>query len=114
MVMVIGQPVNSWGGGHAGTPGASRAAGCLANISTLHLLGQESGPLAAAVVSCESPVSPSPTPLQQSANAACESGVKAERESPQEPFVQRTGACIECGRRVMSPINRPESKTVRF
>jgi hypothetical protein len=59
-VMVMGQPVNSWGGGHAKRSGASRAAACLANISTLLLLGQESEPVTAAVVSCESPVSHHP------------------------------------------------------
>jgi hypothetical protein len=58
--MVIGEPVNSWGGGHAPRLGASRAAAWLANFSTSLLLGQESEPVAAAVVNCESPVSHRP------------------------------------------------------
>src|SRR5690242_15301380 len=102
MVIVIGEPVNSWGGGHARRPRASRAAVRLANISTSLLLGQESEPLAAAVVNCESPVSPSLAPLLLPANCGPRiegsSGVKAHRESPQEPFVQSSCACIECGR----------------
>src|SRR5437588_3271983 len=60
MVMVMGEPVNSWGGGHAERPVASRAAARLANISTLLAPGQESTLIRAAVVSCESPVSPPP------------------------------------------------------
>src|SRR5712691_1308811 len=58
MVMVIGEPVNSWGGGHAARPGASRAAARLANISTLLAPGQDSTAQRAVVVSCESLVSP--------------------------------------------------------
>src|SRR5215470_16600340 len=116
MVMVIGEPVNSWGGGHALRPGASRTAAWPADISTLLLLGQESEPVAAAVVSCESPVSLPPhfsdspqITAQESGGVVASSGVKARYASPQEPFVQRYRACIECGRRVMSQINRPES-----
>jgi hypothetical protein len=76
--MVIGEPVNPWGGGHARRPGASRAAVRLANISTSLRLGQESEPLAAAVVNCESSVSPSAHPSGNPAIAARESRVKRE------------------------------------
>src|SRR5215813_10699025 len=114
MVMVMGEPVNSWGGGHAARPGASRAAAGPADISTLLLSGQKSKPVTAAVVNCESPVSPPPRLSNKLRTAARESRVKTHSESPQEPFVQRTRACIECGRQVMSQINRPESKTGRF
>src|SRR6266545_638598 len=121
MVMITGEPVNSWGGGHAARPGASRIAARLANISTLLTPGQESKPATATVVSCESLVSPSPRLSGNLPIAAQESrGHRGFIESqgakrfPQKPFVQRYRACIECGRRVMSQINRPESKAVRF
>src|SRR5436190_20518917 len=121
MVMVVGEPVNSWGGGHALRPGASHAAARLANISTSLALGQESKPAAATVVSCECLVSPPPHLPGIPPIAAQESGghrgvieSQGAKRFPQEPFVQRYRACIECGRRVMSQINRPESKTVRF
>ena len=60
--MVKVEPVNSWGGGHAGRLGASRAGRELANISTLLGPGQESATAGTAVVSCESPVTPHPAP----------------------------------------------------
>src|SRR5438309_564373 len=121
MVTVIGQPVNSWGGGHASRPVASRAAARLANISTLLAPGQDSTAQRADLVNCESLVSPPPRLSSNRRIADQESrghrGViesQGASESPQEPFVQRCRAYIECGRRVMSQINRPESKTVRF
>src|ERR1700704_4997383 len=121
MVMVMGKPVNSWGGGHAARPGASRAAARLANISTLLWSGQESKPVTAAVVRCESPVSPARHLSSSPRLAAQESGghravieSQGAKRIPQEPFVQRCRGCIECGRRVMSQINRPESNTQRF
>src|SRR5215510_8872048 len=97
MVMVRVEPVNSWGGGHAARPGASRAAAEAANISTPLRSGEESTAERAAVVNCESPVTPSPLASCEPPIAARESGVKARIESPQEPFLEHSPACIECG-----------------
>src|SRR3954447_13283213 len=112
MVMVTGEPVNLWGGGHATGPGASRISARLANISTLLAPGQDSTAQRAIVVSCESLVSPPPRLSGNLPIAAQESrGHRGFIESqvakrfPQKPFVQRYRACIECGRRVMSQIN---------
>src|SRR5438046_8376252 len=105
MVMVMGEPVNSWGGGHAPRPSASRTAACLANISTSLAPGQESTAERAVLVSCESSVSPPPHLFSNRRIAAQESrghgGViesQGTSESPQEPFVQRCRTCIEIGR----------------
>src|SRR5712671_6369812 len=82
MVMVTGEPVNSWGGGHAARPGASRTAARLANISTLLAPGQESKPATTTVVSCESLVSPPPRLSGNLPIAAQES--RGHRESRRE------------------------------
>src|SRR5262245_65553878 len=108
MMMVIGEPVNSWGGGHAGTPGASRATGCLANISTSLLLGQESEPVAAAVVNCESPVSHRRRPLQQSANSgvriASQGGTRESSRAFRTAFL-----CVYRGWTTSHDANQPAS-----
>src|SRR5215467_7746148 len=98
MVMVKVEPVNSWGGGHVARLGATRAAVGPANISTPLRSGQDSAAASAAVVNCESPVTPRSSRLPNLRLAARESGVKTRIGSPPELFLQHSRACIECGR----------------
>src|SRR5690348_14187438 len=98
MVMVRVEPVNSWGGGHVARPGASRAASRPANISTPLRSGEDSAAASAAVVNCESPVTPQSMRLPDVRLGARESGVKMHIGIPPELFLLHSPACIECGR----------------
>src|SRR5437870_4144879 len=82
MVMVRVEPVNSWGGGHAARPGASRANARLANISTSVGSGEDSTADRTAVVNCESPVTPPSRLARESANCGPRIGSQdAQRDS---------------------------------